>query len=169
VGLTSDWRPGALGQAPLLSWAQAREMADAGIGFGSHTMSHADLASLDLPGTDKELRDSRNLIEQTLGHAVDSLAYPYSRFTPSVQAIVRQAGYRVACSCPTDYVGPTNADPYDLRRITVLATDQHADFVAKVRGSWRMRLKWYRQTLGGWRRRLMRGRRLHEKGAATRT
>jgi peptidoglycan/xylan/chitin deacetylase (PgdA/CDA1 family) len=166
MGLTSDWRAGALSQSPLLSWAEAREMAKAGIGLGSHTVSHSDLASLDLPGADRELREARDLIEQALGRSVDSLAYPYGRFTPAVQGIARQVGYQVACSCPTDYVGPTNADPYDLRRITMLATDQHADFVAKVRGSWRLRLVWYRRTLGAWRRRFMGVRRFHKKGAA---
>jgi peptidoglycan/xylan/chitin deacetylase (PgdA/CDA1 family) len=118
-----------------LSWAEARERAEAGIGFGSHTLSHADLASLDRSGVERELRESRSSIEQALGRPVKSLAYPYSRFTSAVQAMVRQAGYQVACSCPTGYVGPTNADLYDLRRITLTATDRQADFVAKVRGS----------------------------------
>ena len=154
MGLTSNWRPGAFGQTPLLSWAAAREMALDGISFGSHTLSHADLSTLAPSAAARELHDARQQIEQALGQPVLNLAYPYGRFTPAIKDIVRRAGYRAACSCPTGYVGATNADPYDLRRITVLAGDQLSDFVAKVQGDWRQRLQWYRRVLGVWRRQL---------------
>ena len=155
MGQTSDWRPGKLGQAQLLGWAQAREMARAGVRFGSHTMSHADLAKLEAPGLNRELYEARQRMEENLGEPVDTLAYPYGRFTPAVKDRCRQAGYQVACSCPTGFVGATNGDPYDLRRITLLANDHLADFIGKVRGNWRRRLEWYRQRFGAWRRRLV--------------
>ena len=153
MGQTSDWRPGALGRAPLLTWAQARELAGAGLRFGSHTVNHVDLNAAPATVVEQELRASRSDIQQALGVAVDHLAYPYSRFNAQVKDLARQAGYRTACSCPTGYVSSANRDPYDLRRITVLAADQLSDFAAKVRGDWRRRLDWYRRVFGQWRRR----------------
>lgn len=155
LGQTSVWRPGALGQAPLMGWSEVREMAEAGICFGSHTISHADLTALDSDAVTQEITGARERIEQALGRPVESISYPYSRLTPTVKRLVQQAGYRVACSCPTGYVGDANRDPYDLRRITVLATDQLTDFAEKVRGDWQQKLSWYRRQLGAWRRRWM--------------
>ena len=155
MGQTGAWRPGALGRAPLLTLSEAREMSRAGVRFGSHTVNHADLSNLEPAAVEQELRASRQMIEQTLGQPVDTLGYPYSRFTRSVKDMVRQAGYRVACSSPTGYVGAANSDPYDLRRITVLAEDHLDDFAKKVSGNWRLRLSWYRRTLSLWRRQLL--------------
>jgi peptidoglycan/xylan/chitin deacetylase (PgdA/CDA1 family) len=155
VGQTSTWRPGQDGLAPLLSWNQIGEMAGAGITFGAHTMTHIDLANADLAALQRELKGSRLLIEKALNRPVKIMTYPFSRFTPSVKIAVRRAGYQIACSCPTGYVGPANDDAYDLRRITVLAGDRLNDFGAKVNGSLRRHLAWYRRKLAQWRRQLL--------------
>jgi peptidoglycan/xylan/chitin deacetylase (PgdA/CDA1 family) len=155
LGGSADWRPGALGQAPLLTWPDVREMALAGLQFGSHTASHVDLSACPLSVAQQELRVSRETLQQALGAPVATLAYPFSRFNAQIKASVRQAGYEVACSCPTGYVGAANRDPYDLRRVTVLAGDQLTDFAAMVRGHWRRRLSWYRRVVGLWHRRLV--------------
>jgi len=126
-------------------------LARAGLRFGSHTVSQIDLNACPNNVAEQELRASRASIEQALGLPVDTLAYPFSRFNARVKTVVSQVGYRVACSCPTGYVGATNDDPYDLRRITVLATDQLSDFAAKVRGDLRLRLGWYRRVFRLWR------------------
>ena len=153
MGQTSDWRPGGLGAAPLLTWAEARELAAGGIRFGSHTVNHINLNAAPPAVVDQELRGSRADLQQALGGAVEHLAYPYNRFNSQVKNIAQQAGYRTACACPTGYVGVANRDPYDLRRITVLASDQLGDFAAKVRGDWPRRLAWYRRVFSAWRRR----------------
>jgi peptidoglycan/xylan/chitin deacetylase (PgdA/CDA1 family) len=139
----------------LLTWNQAAEMAAAGISFGAHTMSHIDLARTNWAALPHELKQSRQVIERALNRPVNVMAYPYSSFTPAVKSIVRQAGYQVACSCPTSYVGAANSDAYDLRRITVLAEDRLIDFGAKVKGTLRLRLKRYRYIAAQWRRRLL--------------
>ncbi len=155
VGETSTWRSGTNRLAPLLTWNQVIEMSNAGITFGAHTMSHIDLTSSDLAALPRELKESRLIIEKALNRPVKLMAYPFSRFTPTVKLAVRQAGYQIACSCPTSYVGAANDDAYDLRRITVLASDGLSDFGAKVNGSLGLRLKRYRQLAGEWRRRLL--------------
>ena len=153
MGHSSDWRSGSLSRAPLLTWQEARELAATGIRFGSHTVNHADLNAAPPAVAEQELRASRADLQQALGVAVDHLAYPYSRFNAQVKDLARQAGYHTACSCPTGYVGGANHDPYDLRRITILAADQMSDFAAKVRGDWPRKLSWYRRVFGAWRRR----------------
>ena len=51
----------------FLSWDDCREMADAGMTIGSHTMNHVHLIDLDDDGVEAELADSKQLIEAELG------------------------------------------------------------------------------------------------------
>src|SRR5206468_549762 len=64
--------------APL-SWTQVAEMRNAGIDFGSHTYSHANLARLSDDAAHSELARSKQIMEERLGVPVTSLAYPYGK------------------------------------------------------------------------------------------
>lgn len=150
VGHTSKWRPGSLAQAPLLSWAQAREMSRTGIAFGSHAVAHSDLAALPLRLAEQELRLSRQTIEQELGQPVCNLAYPYGRFTPEVRRLAGECGYQAAYAAAAGYSGAPGRDLFALQRITVLADDSLEEFGGKVRGGLRRRLAWYRRVAGRW-------------------
>jgi peptidoglycan/xylan/chitin deacetylase (PgdA/CDA1 family) len=101
----------AFGAAPLrpadamrydfLTWSEVREMAAAGIEFGSHTVTHPILTTL----TDAQLRDelteSKRTIESELGRECYSFAYPnggYADFGAREMAALETAGYRCAFS-----------------------------------------------------------------------
>jgi peptidoglycan/xylan/chitin deacetylase (PgdA/CDA1 family) len=155
MGKTAYWRPGVLGQAPLLTWAQAQRLATgSGLDFGSHTANHIDLARASAAAARVELSTSRRQLEDALGHPALMLSYPHSRYTSGTCDLARQAGYALACSCPTAYVGQAGHDLWAWERITILADDTVASFAAKVRGTLRLRLRWYYYATGTWRRRL---------------
>jgi peptidoglycan/xylan/chitin deacetylase (PgdA/CDA1 family) len=61
-----------------LTWREVRELHSAGISFGSHTVTHPDLRSLGPEQIDYELGYSKEIIEQKLGAAVKSYAYPFA-------------------------------------------------------------------------------------------
>jgi peptidoglycan/xylan/chitin deacetylase (PgdA/CDA1 family) len=145
VGGTSRWREGSLGRAPMLTWAQVREMARSGVAFGAHTVTHPRLTSLDLESAGRELADSRDQIEQVLGRPVLSVAYPYSQVDPQIRALADRCGYRLGCTYRPGYVGPAGWDALALERIAILATDTLDDFRGKVRGGLRWRAAWYRR------------------------
>ncbi len=153
VGATAAWREDA--RAPMMSWAQARELSGVGFLFGSHTLSHCDLAVLNPEIARSELVASRRRIEDELGMPAATFSYPHSRFRRDTKLLVQEAGYALACSCPTGWVGDAGDDYYNLRRITVLSGDSLGDFTAKITAAWSRRLAWYRRVLGGWRRRLL--------------
>jgi peptidoglycan/xylan/chitin deacetylase (PgdA/CDA1 family) len=91
--LASIW-PGPL--RPL-SWSQVRELRAAGMGIGSHTWSHRNLARLDVDEAHEELRRSRAVIEERLGERVAAVAYPWGKLGRSVTGetfvAARRAGY----------------------------------------------------------------------------
>jgi len=88
-----------LGRA--MSWDQMREMVASGVEFGSHTVSHRCLAKLPPAELERELVDSKRVLESNLNCAVTALAYPFggtSAFDDNVMAVAGKAGYRVAAS-----------------------------------------------------------------------
>lgn len=79
----------------LLTWSDVKEMAAAGISFGSHTNTHAILT--DIPGSDavRELTDSKSAIEAELSACV-SFAYPNGDWSPKIRDMVAQSSYQAA-------------------------------------------------------------------------
>jgi peptidoglycan/xylan/chitin deacetylase (PgdA/CDA1 family) len=86
-------------RAMIASRAQLRELSDAGVQIGSHTVTHADLTAVPYATALDELRRSRAELEDITGRPVASLAYPYGRFNAQVQDAAREAGYETACAC----------------------------------------------------------------------
>jgi peptidoglycan/xylan/chitin deacetylase (PgdA/CDA1 family) len=99
-----------------LSWAQLREMEDAGIDAGSHTVSHPILTNLMSNQLQSELRDSKLRLEDVLAHEVSLFCYPNGDTDDNVQREVAHAGYRCAVTTIHGLSG-RDADPLALRRI----------------------------------------------------
>jgi peptidoglycan/xylan/chitin deacetylase (PgdA/CDA1 family) len=64
--------------ADYLTWQEVRELYAEGIRFGSHTVTHADLHSLEPEQIDYELGCSKETIEQKLSAPVESFAYSFA-------------------------------------------------------------------------------------------
>jgi peptidoglycan/xylan/chitin deacetylase (PgdA/CDA1 family) len=60
-----------------LTWQDVRELHSQGIRFGSRTVTHPDLRSMDPDQIDYELGYSKEVIEQELGDVVESFSYPF--------------------------------------------------------------------------------------------
>lgn len=83
-----------------LSREQVLEMQDAGITFGSHGHSHLDLTHLSFEECVRDLRSSREVLEDVLGRSVTQLAYPRGRHDAGVRRAAGAAGYRLAFALP---------------------------------------------------------------------
>lgn len=90
----------ALGGNPdgfeVLSPAELRAVADAGITIGSHTMTHRSMGKLPTAEAEAEARDSKARLEDWIGRAVTSFAYPFGTkgdVSDAAAAILGQAGY----------------------------------------------------------------------------
>jgi peptidoglycan/xylan/chitin deacetylase (PgdA/CDA1 family) len=92
--LTTD----LIGRPGNLSWADCRELADAGHTLGSHTVTHPRLADCDPAELNRQVADSKAEIEDRVGLEVRDFAAPYG--APGVDVnqreveAVRAAGYR---------------------------------------------------------------------------
>lgn len=103
--------------AELLTEAEAREMAQAGIEFGSHLMAHRRADRLGAAELDDQLARSKAALERLLGGQVLSLAYPFGAYNEEVVAAAARAGFR--CAVTTEDGANRDASLMRLRRISV--------------------------------------------------
>jgi len=97
IGTTDDWDVRLLGRPRMMmDWDDIYEWSAAGIEFGSHTVTHADLTALSDDALRSELADSRDTIETKLGQPIRFLSYPYGRHDPRVREAAEAAGYHAA-------------------------------------------------------------------------
>jgi peptidoglycan/xylan/chitin deacetylase (PgdA/CDA1 family) len=102
----------------MLNWTQVKEMQTAGISFGAHTMTHPVLSRLELPEAERELRESKRLIEDRLQTPVLDFAYPFGHehdCSADVERLAARCGFRSAVTT-TWGVNRTGANPFALRR-----------------------------------------------------
>jgi len=102
----ADWlRPQPQPGPAVLSREQVLELADRGVELGSHSWAHRDLRTLDEDECVRDLRDSRELLEDLLHRPVTMLAYPYGFHAAHVREAARAAGYRFALALPEGHEG----------------------------------------------------------------
>ena len=116
----------------LMSPSQMRELDSAGVTIGSHTATHPRLTELRPEQVAQELRDSKQQLEDLLGHAVRYFAYPYGLYNKGVRDAVQASGYRAACSTRAGF-NRVGEDPFALRRIDVYGGDALWQFKQKLR------------------------------------
>jgi len=105
-------------QPGRLSWLQIQRMSKAGMEFGSHTQSHADLKNLPEEQINKELRESKLIIERRLGERVYFFCYPAGSYKPEIFPLLKNQGYLLALTTNSGTI--ENSDhPYELPRIRI--------------------------------------------------
>ena len=117
----------------MLTWAEVREVADAGLEVGAHSHSHAQLDQLPDAQLQAELRTSRALLEEVTGQPVRALAYPFGYSSRRVRAAVATAGYRHAAAVANGLAGP-QADRLAIPRLTVRRSTTLDSFERITRG-----------------------------------
>src|SRR5262245_37741658 len=114
LGVNLPARPPA--EYGAINWRQAREMADAGVEIGSHTLTHPILTSLGDDRLREEVSQARARLQAELGRKVETFCYPNGDYDLRTQSEVSRAGYQ--CAVTTE-LGLNNgqSNPMALRRI----------------------------------------------------
>ena len=124
-----------------LHWREVRELAASGVQFGSHTISHPNLRDLHLDQVEREIWESKEILENRIGTRVDSFSYPYAfpeedpRFKRRIRTSLAKAGYTIGV---TTIIGTATQgnDRLFLKRIPVNSVDDPAFFRAKLDGGY---------------------------------
>lgn len=90
VGTAECWSGANDNARALMDWGDIRALAEKGVSFGSHTMSHCDLTTIDSERLEVELKESRKAIEKALGRPAPHFAPPYGRSNEAVLDAIAQ-------------------------------------------------------------------------------
>lgn len=100
VGYVGDWNRWEVNlgwrRFKHLSWQQLREMK--GVEIGSHTLTHPCLINLPPAKLRRELRSSKEIIEDRLGVEAKYLSLPFGRYDNRTLEYAQEAGYEAVCS-----------------------------------------------------------------------
>ncbi|CAJ49844.1 polysaccharide deacetylase family protein [Bordetella avium] len=115
----------------LMSAAEMRQWHDAGNEVGSHTLDHVHLPQVSLEEARRQIRLSKDTLEQVLGAPVTAFCYPYGDHSPEHRAMVREAGYDNATLTVRGLASAAD-DPFGLPRVTVSRSTHLLQFLQKT-------------------------------------
>ena len=86
--------PTFIGSDKFLNWSMVREMSENGMIFGSHSLSHKNLTELSEDELDRELRVSKEIIEDKIGNQVNNFSCPFGIYNNSVLEKAQSLKYK---------------------------------------------------------------------------
>ena len=111
---------------------QVKALVAAGWEIGAHTVTHADVTTLDAAGLDREIAGSKKELERQFGVEVNTFCYPAGKYDAEAEQAVKRAGFTTATT-----VEPGIASPKDnqllLPRVRVNGSDSPQAVLERVR------------------------------------
>ncbi|HEY1581108.1 MAG TPA: polysaccharide deacetylase family protein [Terracidiphilus sp.] len=101
----------------LMTLDQIRELQRHGVLFGSHSLTHPSLPTLNPDELWREVSESKHRLEDLLGKPINTFAYPFGEANRRVRAAVIEAGYKLAFTI-TEGLNIWQ-DPFALKRIDI--------------------------------------------------
>ncbi len=94
VGRPSEWLyEDDIQPAPLMTLEQMLDVQEHGVEFGSHAITHPRLSKIDRDQMQKEVFESKSMLEKALNRPVEHICYPYGDHDEAVIEAAREAGY----------------------------------------------------------------------------
>lgn len=114
---------GRLGNSDAITAEQIGTLAgwQDSVGLGAHAVTHTRLDELGPLAAEREIRDSKDAVEQFVGGRVDSFAYPHGDFDHRVRGFVIDAGYTSAAAVK-NALSHQRDDPFAIARWKLRST-----------------------------------------------
>lgn len=120
----------------VMSFAELRALDEELALLGSHTLSHPCLSTLPQNELERELRESRMVLEEQTGRRVTLLSFPHGDYDDRVLAAAKEAGYTRCFSISPD-CQPPDEKRFVFGRVKADPRDWPLEFFLKVRGCYR--------------------------------
>ena len=123
-----------IGKEGYLNWGEIQEMQNSGlVEFGCHTFSHPDLTRISEEEQQKEIIESRNILEGSLGTECFYFSYPSGKFNDKVIKIVREADFKMAFTVQEGSVS-FKLNKWELPRLSIDSKTSWWQFLGKISG-----------------------------------
>ncbi len=122
-----------------MTWDMVREMDQNGMQIGGHTVTHPVLAYWDEAIQRHEIFDSKQRIEEELGHPITTFSYPVGQpdsFADETKRLLQEAGFHWGFSFFGGFSNLRNADHFDMPRVPVSSNISSALFQSTARLPW---------------------------------
>ena len=122
IGGVNAFDKGVEPEERICDWDALRELEANGVAIQSHGVSHTRFSELRIEKQEKEIRQSKTILEAELGRPVTIFSYPYGDCGADATAlhrIMQGSGYQAACLFDN---GPNRMpieNPYLLNRVAV--------------------------------------------------
>ena len=103
------------GVAGMMTWDQIREMAQAGVAIGHHSVTHPHMAGAEASANARELEKAGARFAAELGRRPGLFAYPYGEASLALIGLVRGAGFAAAFGQHSGAIGGARAFFYPPR------------------------------------------------------
>lgn len=121
-----------VGERGFLNWGQIVEMQRGGMSFQSHSHNHVYLTWLPIGQLERQLRESKRMLQDRLGQSVEFLAAPYGDLNGRVLEVARRVGYRAMCNSRS---WPTRPGERTANRVVVYRHTTPREFHQLLTGS----------------------------------
>ena len=109
--------PGFLGGSDFLTNKQLQDVVDSGlVDIGAHTVHHVSLKAKKLSVVEREVSQSKTMLESKFKVSVVSFAYPNGSFDKQAIGVVKDAGFTTAVSTLPGII-QTNENRFSLFRL----------------------------------------------------
>ena len=124
------------GNSKYLSKNQLNDLCQMpNVTIGSHGYSHLHLGALSSEQVHKELRQSKLMLEDLTGKAVDTMSYPHGSYNANVLKVAAEIGYKFAATSNWG-VYKVGSNPLEIPRIDIWSHDDETVLQQKLSGKW---------------------------------
>jgi peptidoglycan/xylan/chitin deacetylase (PgdA/CDA1 family) len=113
---------------------EIKEMSDY-IDFQSHTRYHPFLPECTLARAEREIKGSKNELEQEFGLQINSLSYPNGDYSEREIELTKKAGYKLGITVDLGF-NSLRTDPFKLKRICINDKADTFDLLLQTCGMW---------------------------------
>lgn len=120
-----------VGKPGYLNWDDLLSLKNEGWEIGSHTLTHPDLKVSSKEVAEKQIVQSKKILEDRLKININFFSYPAGKYNETTISLVKAAGYIGAVTVEP---GRENfiKDIYKLKRLRIIDTETLASFKLKI-------------------------------------
>jgi len=103
----------------IVNWNEVRAMSEAGLSFGSHSVTHTILTKLGSDEIMREAADSWSALRQQSIRSIPVFCYPNGDWSEEIGRCVKAAGYQAATTTQFGYETRIPSNLFGLKRVGV--------------------------------------------------
>jgi peptidoglycan/xylan/chitin deacetylase (PgdA/CDA1 family) len=117
-------------EIPLLSWPEIQQLS-AKFEIGNHSHSHPNLKKMSPPELESEIKQSTQLMQETISKKPKVFAYPFGVFNQSVVDVLKNNDYKLGFTTDRGMV-KVGTDPFRIKRFGIAKDTSFIEFRARL-------------------------------------